>query len=24
VELVEDQIWIGGDVTTCIEGVAAL
>lgn len=24
VERVEDQIWIGGDVTTCIEGVAAL
>lgn len=24
VELVEDQIWVGGDVTTCIEGVAAL
>ncbi|APG86957.1 phenazine biosynthesis protein PhzF like (plasmid) [Sinorhizobium americanum CCGM7] len=24
VELVEDQIWIGGNVTTCIEGVAAL
>jgi len=24
VELVEDRIWIGGDVTTCIEGVAAL
>jgi len=24
VELVEDRIWIGGDVTTCIEGVAAV
>lgn len=23
VELVEDRIWVGGDVTTCIEGVAA-
>ena len=24
VEKIEDQIWIGGDVTTCIEGVAAV
>lgn len=24
VEQIEDQIWIGGDVTTCIEGVAAV
>lgn len=24
VETIKDQIWIGGDVTTCIEGVASL
>jgi PhzF family phenazine biosynthesis protein len=24
VQKIEDQIWIGGDVTTCIEGVAAV